>query len=78
MVNQEDIIDYFIAEFESLMNRFEDNRLIKYSIDKINEEGLVDCNWSQQHINISFKTISINYYLSNPSHVEIFYSSCPS
>lgn len=72
MVNQEDVIDYFKAEFESLMHRFEDIRLLNYSIDKINEESLVDCNWSQQHINISFKTIPIDYYLSNPAHVEIF------
>jgi len=72
MVNQDDIIEYFKIEFESLMQRFEDRRQLNYSLDEINDKGLVDCNWSQQHINISFKIIPIDYYLSNPAHKSIF------
>lgn len=72
MVNQDDIIEYFKTEFESLMQRFEDTRQLNYSLDKKNDKGLVDCNWTQQHINISFKIIPIDYYLSNPAHTEIF------
>lgn len=72
MVSQEDIFDYFKTEFESLMQRFDDMRELNYSLDRINDDRLVDCNWSQQYINISFKIIPIDYYSSNPAHVEIF------
>jgi len=72
MVNQDDIIEYFKTEFESLMQIFYDRRQLNYTIDNENNKGLVDCNWSQQHINISFKTIPLDYYLSNPAHKEIF------
>ncbi len=75
MVNQDDIIDYFKTEFESLMQRFNDTRQLNYSLDRINDSGLVDCNWSQQYINISFKIIPIDYYLSNNAHKEIFHDN---
>lgn len=72
MVNQDDIIGYFKKEFKSLMQGFNDTRQLNYLLDEKSDNGLVDCNWSQQYINISFKIIPINYYLSNPAHVKIF------
>ncbi len=72
MINQGDIIEYFKIEFKSLMKRFGDKRQLNYSLDELNDQQLVECNWSQQHINISFKIIPIKYYLSNPAHRAIF------
>ncbi len=72
MVRQEDILDYFKTEFETSMQKFSDMRELNYSLDIINTDGLVDCNWSQQNIKIRFKIIPIDYYLSNPAHVKIF------
>ena len=72
MVSQEDILGFFKEEFESLMLRFNDKRQINYDLDIFSEIGLVECNWNQQQINISFKVIPIKYYLSNPPHREIF------
>ncbi len=75
MVNQNDIIDYFKTEFKSLMQRFNDARQLNYSLDNIDDSGLVYCDWSQQYINISFKIIPINYYLSNSAYRDIFHDN---